>query len=82
MDLWKVSLRRFPWNHGKVLTKIRPRNRSRGPIRTARGTSARAAISIYIIAAITPVKLRERFAVWEFSFADAIGKTTPAACKR
>jgi hypothetical protein len=27
------------------------------------GTSARAAISIYIIAAIAPVKLRERFAV-------------------
>ena|SRR5450631_2540690 len=21
MVLWKVSLRRFPWNHGKVLTK-------------------------------------------------------------
>jgi hypothetical protein len=38
------------------------------------GTSARAAISIYIIAAIVPVKLRERFAVWEFSFVDAIGR--------
>jgi len=21
MVLWKVSLRRFPWNHGKVLTQ-------------------------------------------------------------
>jgi hypothetical protein len=39
------------------------------------GTSARAAISIYIIAAIAPVKLRERFAVQEFSFADAIGRS-------
>jgi hypothetical protein len=74
MVLWKVSLRRFPWNHGKVLTKkIRPRNCSRGPIRTARGTSARAAILIYIIAAIAPVKLRERFAGLGVSFADAIG---------
>jgi hypothetical protein len=76
----------FPWICGKCLSgasrgttgrssqKIRPRNCCRGPIRTARGTSARAAISIYIIAAIAPVKLRERFAVWEFSFADAIGR--------
>jgi len=36
------------------------------------GTSARAANSIYIIAAIAPVKLRKRFAVSEFSFVDAI----------
>jgi hypothetical protein len=37
--------------------KIRPRNYSRGPIRMARGTSARC-LSIYGIANIAAVKLR------------------------
>ena len=69
MVLWKVSLSRFPWTK-----KIRPRNCSRGPIRTARGTSVRAAISIYVIVAIAPVKLRERFAGLGVPFADAIGR--------
>ena len=47
MVLWKVSLNRSPWNHGTVLKKIRPRNCSRGPIRTARDTSARCHLNSY-----------------------------------
>src|SRR5450755_502054 len=74
MVLWKVSLRRFPWNHGKVLTQksgpgIAPEARS-----ARRGVHPPAPPSSSILSQQSPLSnCGSDLLVQEFSFADAIG---------